>query len=169
MLILRVHEKLQPGVFLFEVRQPKHLRLVVGAVHVVYLEGPEVADDDPAGVPVVGQIPGVAPGLLERSQEGAVRLGRALVQVHVPALLLNEDAGVPDEAVDEAGVVQFHRDLKVDVFLRLGHAVDFLQQRQPKGLRFLLFVAPALPVGGKLPGGGPSLLVRHIQSPYQMK
>ena len=148
-----------------QVGKSHDLRLVVGPVHVVYLKGLEVADDDPAGILVVGQIPGIAPGLLEGGQAGAVRLPGAFAKTDIPALLLNEDAGVPDEAVNEAGVVQFHGDLKIDILLRLRHAVDVPQQCQPEGLGLLLFIAPALPVGGKSPGGSAPVLIRHIQAP----
>ena len=144
------------------------LRLVVGPVHVVYLKGLEVADDDPAGILVMGQISGIAPGLLEGSQAGAVRLPGAFAKTDIPALLLDEDAGVPDETVDETGMVQLYGDLKVDVLLRLGHTEDFLQQRQPEGLRLLFFVAAVLPIGGELSGGGPLFPVGHIPVPLSV-
>ncbi len=116
----------------------------------------------------MGQVPGVAPGLLERGQGDAVRLLGAFAKTHIPALLLDEDAGVPDETVDETGMVQLYGDLKVDVLLRLGHTEDFLQQRQPEGLRLLFFVAAVLPIGGELSGGGPLFPVGHIPVPLSV-
>ena len=52
--------------FFFQVRQLENFRLVIGAVHIVNLELLEVADDNPAGILVMGQIPGISSGLLVR-------------------------------------------------------------------------------------------------------
>ena len=73
-LAARVHQELQTVGLLGQVLQPHDFRLIIGAVHVVYLELLEVAHDDPAGILVVRQIPGVAPGLLVGRQHAAVRL-----------------------------------------------------------------------------------------------
>ena len=105
MLAASVHQKLQAVKFLFQVRQLENFRLVVGTVHIVNLELLEIADDNPAGILVMGQIPGISSSLLVRGQHTAVRLLVPFPQVNVPALLLNQDTGGFDVAVNEAGVV----------------------------------------------------------------
>ena len=41
----------------------------------------EIADHNPPGIPIVGQVAGIAPGLLKRSQHRAVTLPVALPQI----------------------------------------------------------------------------------------
>ena len=115
-----------------QVLQPHDLRFIVGAVHVVDLELLEIADDDPAGNLVIGQIPGIAAGLLVGGQHTAVRLLVPFPQVDIPALLLNQDTGRRNVAVNKAGVIQLHREFKGDVLVRLGHVVYLLQQGNPE-------------------------------------
>ena len=88
----------------------------------------EVADDDPARIFAVGKEACIAPRLLEGGQDAAVGLFRALVQRDVHALLLDQDAGCGNVAVDEAGMAQLDRQLEIDISLRRFHAVDLLQQ-----------------------------------------
>lgn len=66
-----------------------------------------------------------------------------------------------DQAVDKGGVAQFHAHLKFDVFIRLHHAEHFIQKRHPERLRFLLFVASALPIGSKFLCSRPLFHFRH--------
>ena len=68
MLLAGVHQEIQPGVFLLQVGQQYHLRLVVGPVHVMDLKCLEIADDDPAGLLWIGQEPSITPPLLERRE-----------------------------------------------------------------------------------------------------
>jgi len=112
MFAASVHKELQAVVLLLQVRQLEDFRLVIGAIHIVNLELLEVADDDPPGILVMGQIPGIPSGLLVRGQHTAVRLLVPVTQINVPALLLDQDTGGFDVAVNEAGVVQLHRDFK---------------------------------------------------------
>ena len=69
--------------------------------------------------------------------------------------------GGGDEAINEAGVIQHNLILKGDELVRFLHPVDLLQQGQPKGLAVALFVALALPIGGKLFRGGAALCICH--------
>ena len=73
---------------------------------VIDVELGKVAGDDPPGSLGVGQFGGIPFGLLERGQQGAVRLLDGLVQLFAQAFLLNQDVGGGDKAVDEAGVIQ---------------------------------------------------------------
>lgn len=90
-----------------------------------------------------------------------------LVQLFPQALLLNEDMGRWDKAVDEAGVIQHDLIFKGDELVRLLHPVDLLEQGQPKGLAVALLIALALPVGGKLFRGGAALCICHGLLPPQ--
>ena len=127
--------------FLFQVGEGKDLRLIVGTVHIVDFKGLKIADDDPAGVLVVGQITSVAAGLTKGGQHTAVRLLVALPQINILSLLLNQDAGVCNITVNEADVVQLDGEFKGNIFFRLFNAVNLLQERQPECLRFLFFIA----------------------------
>ena len=112
MFAASVHKELQAVVLLLQVRQLEDFRLVIGTVHIVNLKFLEVADHNPAWNLVIRQIPGIAAGLLIRGQHTAVRLLVPFPQINVPAFLLNQDTGGFNIAVNEAGVVQFHRDFK---------------------------------------------------------
>lgn len=148
-LIARVHKKIQAAVFLFQIRKQQHLRRVVGAIHIVNMEFLEIANDNPARVQIMRQIPGITPRLLIRRQHRAVGLPVSLVQVNILPLLLDQYAGRLNQTVNKAGVVQLHAHLKINVLVRLGYAINLLQKRHPESLRFLLFVAASLPVGRK--------------------
>lgn len=68
-----VHQKLQAIVFLLQIAQLDDLRVAGGPLHVVHMELGKVTGDDPSGTLGVGQFGGVALGLLERGQQGAVQ------------------------------------------------------------------------------------------------
>ena len=89
----------------------------------------------------MGQITSVAAGLTKGGQHTAVRLLVALPQINILSLLLNQDAGVCNITVNEAGVVQLDGEFKGNIFFRLFNAVNLLQERQPECLRFLFFIA----------------------------
>ena len=139
-------QEMQAVELLFQVGEQEDLRRVVGAVHVVDAELPEVADHNPAGELLKGHVSGVPPRLLKGRQHGPVRLFLSLVQVNVRALLLNQDAGGGNVGVNKAGMAEFHRQFKLDELRGILHAVDFLQQFHPEGLRLLLFVPASPPV-----------------------
>ncbi len=77
----------------------------------------KVADNNLAGILVVGQIPCIATGLAERGQQGTIQLLVAFCKVNVPSLLLNQDAGGFNVAINEAGMAQFNRNLKGKIFV----------------------------------------------------
>ena len=156
-----VYQELQAVVFFFQIAQLDDLRVAGGPLHVIDVELGKVAGDDPPGSLGVGQFGGIPFGLLERGQQGAVRLLDGLVQLFAQAFLLNQDVGGGDKAVDEAGVIQHDLILKGDELVRLLHPVDLLQQGQPKGLAVAFFVTLSLPVGGKLFCGGAALCICH--------
>ena len=89
MLAASVHHELQTVSLPLQVRQLEDFRFIIGAVHVVDAELLEVADHNPAGILIVGQIPGIPPGLLEGGQHGPVRLLVTLCQINIPSLLLD--------------------------------------------------------------------------------
>ena len=64
----------------------------------------EIADHNPSGIHIVGQITSITPCLLERGQHGAVTLLVALSQVNVCALLLNQNVGVLQIAINKADI-----------------------------------------------------------------
>lgn len=152
---------MQAVVFLFQVTQLDDLRVAGGPLHVVDVELGEITGDDPPGPLGVGQLGGVAFGLLERGQQGAVRLLDGLVQLFPQAFLFDQDVGGRDEAVDETGVIQHDLIFKGDELVRLLHPVDLLEQGQPKGLAVAFLIALALPIGGKLFRGGAALCICH--------
>lgn len=156
-----VHQELQAVILLFQVTQLDDLRVTGGALHVVDVELGKVAGDDPPGPLGVGQLGGVAFGLLERGQQGTVGLLDGLVQLFAQALLLNEDMSGRDKAVNETGVVQHNLIFKGDELVRFLYPVDLLEQGQPKGLAVALLIALALPIGGKLFRSGAALCICH--------
>ena len=128
----------------------------------------EVADHNPTGLLVSRQIAAVTPCLLIGRQNGAIGLRFTLVQVDFRAFLLDENAGRTYIAVNEFrrtfarfSVIYGDCLFKADELVRLCDTIDFLQQRQPKGLCLLLFIAAVFPVGGKLFCGGSALCVCH--------
>ena len=168
-LISRVHQELQAGVFLFQFRQRNHFRGIIGAVHVVDVKLFEVADHNPSGIHIVGQITSITPCLLERGQHRAVTLLVALSQINVCALLLNQNVGVLQIAIDKAGVAKFHRYFKFDRICCLLHTEHILKQRNPKPLGFLLFITVVCPVLHELLGCGFLLCICHLYFPPKHK
>ena len=90
-------------VFLLQISQLDDLGLGIGLVHVMDMEFLEVGNHDPAGGHVVGQQPCIATGLLEGRKEAPVALLIALFEVDIQALLLDQDAGRVNIAVDKDG------------------------------------------------------------------
>ena len=97
-------------------------------IHIVNMEFTEIADDDPARILIMGKIARIAARLLEGGEHGAVGLLVAFAQVDILTLLLDQNAGGLDQAVDKGGVAQFHAHLKFDVFIRLGYAEHLIQK-----------------------------------------
>ena len=168
-LVSRVHQELQAVVFLFQFRQRNHFRGIIGAVHVVDVKLLEIADHNPSGIHIVGQITSIAAGLLERGQHGAVTLLVALSQVNVCTLLLNQYMGIFQITINEAGMAELHRHFKFDCIHCLFYAEHILKQSNPKQLGFLLFIAVTCPVLNKLLGCGFLLCICHLYFPPKHK
>lgn len=100
-----VHEERQAVVFFLQVLQLDDLRRIVGALHVVDLEGAEVAGDDPARSHGQWQPSGIAAGLLVGREFRTVGLAVLGGQIYVRALLLDEDLGGCDVPVNEVGAL----------------------------------------------------------------
>ena len=149
-LVAFVHKELQTGIFLFQIFQPDDLRGVIGTVHIVDMEFLKVADNDPAGVHIVGEITGIAACLLEGGQHRAVGLLVALPKVNICALLLDQHPGVFNIAVNKAGMIQFYPYFKFNGIGGLLHAEHILQKGDPKPLGLLLFVTVTRPILHKL-------------------
>ena len=154
-----VDDKLQPMIFFFQIRQIQDFRLVVGAVHIVDMEFPEIADDDPPGLLGLGHISAIPAGLLIGRQKGAVRLPVPFSKVNILSFLLDQHPRLRNVPINEFGgafsgfgVIHLDTLLKADVLFRFLYAKNLLQKRQPKCLCLLLFVATPLPVLGELFG-----------------
>ena len=87
-------------VFLLQIGQFEDFRLIVGKAHIVDSELLEVAYYDPAGLFRLRQISAIAPSLLERGQHSPVRLALPLFQVDLHSLLLDQNAGSGNVAVN---------------------------------------------------------------------
>ena len=103
--IAGIYQKLQAGIFFFQIGKKYNFWLVIGTVHVVDMELTEIADHNPAGILVVGQIPGIPAGLSIGRQNRTIRLLGPSLQIHISALLLNQNAGFRDETINKAGVI----------------------------------------------------------------
>ena len=156
-----VHQELQAVVFLFQIAQLNDLWVACGPLHVVDVELGKVAGHDPAGPLGIGQFGGVAFGLLERGQQGTIRLLDGPVQIFPKTLLLNQNVSRRDKPINKAGMVKHDLIFKDDKLIRFFYTIDLLQQRKPEGLTVTFLVAFALPVGGKLFRGGAALCICH--------
>ena len=106
----------------FQVCQGNDFRLTIGEVHVMYLKGFKVADNDPAGRLVKGEIPGIASGLLIRRQQLTVGLLQSLFEADPSALLLDQHSRLRDVTVNKTGMCQLDREFKFHEFFRLFYA-----------------------------------------------
>ena len=86
----------------------------------------EIAYNGPARTARIWQFPRITLGLLEGSEDAAVRLLYAFAQVLVYGLLLNQDMRRLDVGVDEAGAVEPDLILKGDKILRASKLRNFL-------------------------------------------
>ena len=169
--IAGIDEEIQTGELLLQIGQQQYLRCVIGAVHVVDTELPEIAHHDPAGLLIGGQIAAVAPCLLIRGEERAVGLHLALIEIDLCAFLLDQNTGRANIAVDEFGgaaacfgVVNGDSLFKAYEFFGFGDIVDLLKQTEPERLSLLLFIAAVCPIGGKLFCGQTAFRIWHKRS-----
>lgn len=149
-------EELEGGEVLGEFLQLEAQVLVAGAqgvdVAVVHADLAEVASDDVAGLLVERQADGVTPALLG-GRDLAALADLPLVEVHVPALHLNERAGAGDEDVDVARVgragVGVHGNFELQALDGVFDSQHVLKQVDPVGAALLRLVAPARPALGE--------------------
>ena len=127
----------------------------------------EVTDNNPAGVHIMGQVASITTGLLEWGQHRAVGLLVPSGEVNICAFLLNQHMGIFDIAVNKAGMVQLHANLKFYGIGRLFHSKNILEQINPEPLGFLFLVAMACPILYKLLGSGFLLYICHIFAPFR--
>lgn len=84
-----------------KVFQPHDFGFRVRGIHVVDMEFPEIAHNNPARIQVVGQIRSIAPRLLKRREHTAVALAVAFLQINIAPFLLHKHFCVPDIGVNE--------------------------------------------------------------------
>ncbi len=174
MLLASVHQEVQAVKLLFQIGKEKNLRLVIGAAHIVDMKLLEVADYNPTRLLRLGQIAAVTSPLLEGGQHGPVRLALPLFKVNFYALLLDQDAGCWQIAVNvfrgggPITVINFYPFFKFDCGCGLFNTAHILKQRHPKPLCLLLLITPAFPVGRKFGGGTTPFCVGHMAYPFSI-
>ena len=95
---------------------------------IVDVEFFEIADDDPARVMIMRQIARITTRLLRWCKHLTIRLLVAPAQINVLSLLLNQNTGRLNKAINEAGVTQLNAHLKIDKLIRFSHAKHLLQK-----------------------------------------
>ena len=93
----------------------------------MYLKSFKVADDDPAGCLVKGEIPGIASGLLIGCQQLTIGLFQSLFEADSFALLLDQHPRLRDITINETSVRQLDREFKFYKFFRFFYAEYILQ------------------------------------------
>ena len=149
-IVCDIDQEVEPGTVFGEFFEQNLIGGAGGILHVVDEERGEIASDDPTGMLGDRQLGDVAFRLFERGKERAIGLFDRGAQVFIDALLLDQDTGGWDDAIDEAGMIEFDLAFEPDPFLRFSYPEHIAQKREPEGLGFAFFISFALPVFGKL-------------------
>jgi len=141
-----VDQKVKTGILFREVLEENFDGVAGRIFHIVNQEGCEIAGDDPAWTFGIGELGGIAFGLLERGQERTVGLEDGFAEVFVNPLLFDKDVGGRDVGVDETGMVEMDLVFEVDEIFGFGDAEDGTEERHPERLAFPFLIAAAFPV-----------------------
>ena len=114
-------QKGQTGIVPLQILQKYDFGFVKRPVHVVDLERPEIAADNPAGAFACREVVVVAAGLLVRGEHRSARLRNLPRKVNLDSFLLDDDLCSGNVGVDEPG-----RGLHPDRFLKLDHSERIL-------------------------------------------